>query len=879
MKKLFCILSLHAALAGSLFPAAQAAISVGPGGSGTITFNALPAPAEWSTLLNGGGSADIADAAGLDAAVGTNDATVITTILGSTATTAPAISSSSIARWNSALTALQTVPTTAGYVSLMATLRNDTGANQSALTLSYDLTENHATGGTNANAVVEEVPGHRVYFSLNGAPGTWMVIPEISSVNTTGTRVGTANLGSWPNGSPLYLLWADDNAAADRNNTNNEEGGYLIDNVTFRAGTITSVVPVGASGSGTTAFNTYPTVLDGWYTTVIAGAVADIADTAALDAAVQTNDANAIVHQVGNSATVAPSISANALARWNTALEVIETVPTGVGYTVLMAKLQNTSGAAQSTLSIAYDSSELHADGTTVVEEVPGHRVFHSFTGAPGSWTLIPELSAGGSPGTLLATLDLGSWPAGGLLYVLWADDNAVANRDNANNEEGGYTIDNVVFSFSSISGVTIASPTAGQTFPQGVPVPISALAILPGLVTDVSFFDGESLIGSDSASPFGTVLSNAPLGAHILTAQATDDQGNVVTSPSVSITIVPNVPPTVTVTNPVANAVFEVGSNIVCQARAADTDGSVARVEFYADGALLFTDTTSPYSFEWCNVTGGAHTLTVVAVDNAGFRGTNTHGFSANTPAGVSVLIPNGSTWRYLDDGSDPDVFWSVPGGIDDSVWSSGVAELGYGDAAGNNRPERTVLNFGPDANAKFPTTYFRKTFNVSDPTIFGALTLRVLRDDGAIVYINGTEVFRTGITNEFVDYLTYTPPAAADDGTIYQVTNVEASVLQPGENLVAVEMHQDSGNSSDISFDLMLWGQGPTLSVSQVSATQVDIAWPLPSTGFVLEGKADLGAGAWSRVTAADAPADGFHHVQLNAASGMRFFRLRRP
>jgi hypothetical protein len=268
---------------------AQAAISVGPGGSGTITFNLLPPASEWSTITNTGTSADIVDAAGLDTAVQTNVASAINMSVGSTATTAPAISSSGIARWNSAILAVQTVPTGVGYVSLMATLQNNTGGNQTALTFSYDLTENNSTVGANPTVVVEEVPGHRVYFSLTGAANSWQVVPEVSSIGTTGTRVGTANLGSWPNGSLLYMLWADDNAAADRNNTNNEEGGYLIDNVTFKAGVISGVIPVGPAGSGTISFSGYPNVLEGWYTAFNTGGNADIFDTTGLDAAAQTN--------------------------------------------------------------------------------------------------------------------------------------------------------------------------------------------------------------------------------------------------------------------------------------------------------------------------------------------------------------------------------------------------------------------------------------------------------------------------------------------------------------------------------------------------------------------------------------------------------------
>ena len=154
MKRL--LFSLTAIVVGCSL-SARAAISVGLGGSGTLTFNALPPVGDWSTMTNGGAGNDIADAAGLDTAVQTNVASAISFVLGSTATTAPAISSANFARWNSTVQAVQTVATSCGYVSLMATLQNDTGIAQSALSFSYDLTENHATGGTVPNAVVEEV--------------------------------------------------------------------------------------------------------------------------------------------------------------------------------------------------------------------------------------------------------------------------------------------------------------------------------------------------------------------------------------------------------------------------------------------------------------------------------------------------------------------------------------------------------------------------------------------------------------------------------------------------------------------------------------------------------------------------------------------------
>src|SRR5439155_8774228 len=203
-----------------------------------------------------------------------------------------------------------------------------------------------------------------------------------------------------------------------------------------------------------------------------------------MDAPVQTNVGSAVNRQLGNSATVTPSISSSGIARWNYTLHAVETVPTGVGYVSLMATLKNDTGADQSALTITYDLDEHNAAGTTVVEEIPGHRVYYSLSGDAGSWTMIPALSSVDTPGALAATLNLGSWPSSSLLYVLWTDDNAAADRNNANNEEGGYTLDNVTFTPGAISGVIITGPTNGQTFLFGVPIPIHAVASLPGTVT-----------------------------------------------------------------------------------------------------------------------------------------------------------------------------------------------------------------------------------------------------------------------------------------------------------------------------------------------------------------------------------------------------------
>jgi len=203
----------------------EAAILVGPTGTGTLTFDATPAATEWSTLnVGGAGAGDFTTAAALDGAVITNNAANITTVLG-TSGTRP-LSANVIARHNTGTGKwLQTCPTTVAYNVLMATLQNKSGADLVGLDVSYDLGNDLQAGTT----CVEEIPGHRVFYSQTGAPGSWTLAAALSG-GTVGKVSGTLNLGTWAKDALLYLLWVDDNAAANRDNAGNEEGGYTIDN-------------------------------------------------------------------------------------------------------------------------------------------------------------------------------------------------------------------------------------------------------------------------------------------------------------------------------------------------------------------------------------------------------------------------------------------------------------------------------------------------------------------------------------------------------------------------------------------------------------------------------------------------------------------------
>jgi PKD repeat protein len=174
------------------------------------------------------------------------------------------------------------------------------------------------------------------------------------------------------------------------------------------------------------------------------------------------------------------------------------------------------------------------------------------------------------------------------------------------------------------------------------------------------------------------------------------------------------------------------------------------------------------------------------------------------------------GSTWSYNDTGVDLGTAWKDIA-YDDSTWATGAAQLGYGDG-----DEVTTLSFGPDSNNKYPTYYFRYEFNIADASIYGDLIFNLLRDDGAVVYLNGFEIIRDNMPAGAIDYNTFASVAIGGGGesTFYNFS--ANNLLVNGDNVIAVEVHQNNGSSSDISFDM---------ATSFVPAAPSPAAYPMES------------------------------------------------
>lgn len=172
---------------------------------------------------------------------------------------------------------------------------------------------------------------------------------------------------------------------------------------------------------------------------------------------------------------------------------------------------------------------------------------------------------------------------------------------------------------------------------------------------------------------------------------------------------------------------------------------------------------------------------------------------------AGVSrgqPLVPRGALWRYKDDGVDPGQDWKATN-YDDSAWSSGPAQLGYGEG-----DEQTTTSFGPNPLARPITTWFRGTFQVANPAAFDALRLELLRDDAAVVWVNGKEALRSNLNRASAASTTAGYSVEGPDEGAYLTTLLDPRLFVAGTNVVAVEVHQFDAASDDLSFDLALYG-----------------------------------------------------------------------
>ena len=174
--------------------------------------------------------------------------------------------------------------------------------------------------------------------------------------------------------------------------------------------------------------------------------------------------------------------------------------------------------------------------------------------------------------------------------------------------------------------------------------------------------------------------------------------------------------------------------------------------------------------------------------------------------------FVTAASTWQYrkgLSEASSPIHDWTRPDFNEDATWLTGTAPFGLGEPVLAN----TNLN---DARNNYSSVFLRKTFNLTGPAPSAAI-LRLIYDDGAIVWLNGTEIFRTpSVAPGVIDYQGNDPANAGGDGTAignheeegyeeFPITGT-ATLFQEGENVLAVQVFNRTSGNTDILIDAVL-------------------------------------------------------------------------
>jgi hypothetical protein len=198
-----------------------------------------------------------------------------------------------------------------------------------------------------------------------------------------------------------------------------------------------------------------------------------------------------------------------------------------------------------------------------------------------------------------------------------------------------------------------------------------------------------------------------------------------------------------------------------------------------------------------------GTYDVTLTVTDSSGLTDSETHEVEATEPSTTpvsTVVVPNGSTWRWRYASVAPPAAWNTQG-FDATAWASGNAALGFGstvatniDCCASNTPARPLAS------------YFTKTFTVNDASKVTSLRLETVADDGVVVYVNGTEVNRTNMPAGGVTINTYASTArtTATANANPIVVDVPLGLLTSGTNVISAETHLNYRATPNVTFDL---------------------------------------------------------------------------
>ncbi len=246
---------------------------------------------------------------------------------------------------------------------------------------------------------------------------------------------------------------------------------------------------------------------------------------------------------------------------------------------------------------------------------------------------------------------------------------------------------------------------------------------------------------------------------------------------------------------------------------------------------------------------------IAVTAAAPAGYRFVGWE--SSQSTAGIA-LFSKGAEWSYYDQGSLDDEDWTATGY--NATWPDGQAPLGYFVGDNNSRGYKTFLDYGGNNSDKRPTYYFRKQVTLADtPKSTESFTLNWVADDGFIVYVNGVEAGRYLMPSGNVSYSSFATTYANGNPDSGSMT-LNTDLFKKGANIIAVEVHNNAANSTDIMWDaeLLYVKEG----AGNIASTEATFRIPESTSSITL-------TAVYEKLNASDAEAWDAHPVKINEVS----------
>jgi len=172
---------------------------------------------------------------------------------------------------------------------------------------------------------------------------------------------------------------------------------------------------------------------------------------------------------------------------------------------------------------------------------------------------------------------------------------------------------------------VTLVTPANEANVIVNTPVKLSATGTAPnGNISSMAFLIDNTVVSTLTQYPYSATYTFQNLGTYQLVAQVVDNVGDETSTKAITINVVPEPPPTVSVTAPASGGIITAAAGVTVTATASSPSGTIANVQFFENNISIGTATTAPYTASFTPLSAGVYTLTAVATDNAGEQTTS---------------------------------------------------------------------------------------------------------------------------------------------------------------------------------------------------------------------------------------------------------------